>query len=133
MSFVAAGFSLRSRRNLKVAATGSYVLLSPRKHNEKVNIVAVLNGFSEFIWVGSRMIYKNLNDVAQLVLFGKQRFLHSRELGDEVVEAFPHCISLYGDHILPVRKLSVGDVNMYLNRHILLPRLTMPFAVIVSA
>jgi len=65
------------------------------------------------------MIHKNLNDVAQFILLGKQRLLHSGELSDEVIEAFPHCISFYGDRILAVRKLPVGDVNVHLDRHVL--------------
>jgi hypothetical protein len=65
------------------------------------------------------MIYENLNDVAQLILLGEQRLLHSGELSNEVIEAFPHCISFYRDHVLVVRKLPVGDVNVYLDRHVL--------------
>lgn len=40
-----------------------FSLLPSSKHNEKVDFIAVLDGFNEFIGVGSRMIYKNLNDV----------------------------------------------------------------------
>jgi len=45
--------------------------LSSSKHHKKGDFVAVLNGSSEFIWVGSRIIHKNLNDIEQLVFVGK--------------------------------------------------------------
>jgi hypothetical protein len=64
------------------------------------------------------MIYKHLNDVKQLILFGKQRPLHSRELGHEVVEAFPNCIALYFHNLQTVGKLPMSWMNVQLNGHV---------------
>jgi hypothetical protein len=82
--------------------------LSSGKHHEKVNIVAILDRFSEFIRVRGGMIHKHLNDVKQFILFGKQRPLHSRELGHEVVEAFPYGIALHGHDILAIGELPMS-------------------------
>jgi len=95
------------------------LLLSSRKHNKKVDFITVFNGLKEFIWVCGRMIYKNLNDVAQFILLGKQRLLHSGELLDELVQTLPDCLSLYGDHLQAVGKLSMSQMNVYLDSHIL--------------
>jgi hypothetical protein len=54
------------------------------------------------------MIDKNLKGVEQFILLGKQRLLHSGELGDEVVEALPYCISLHGHYILAIGELTVS-------------------------
>jgi len=41
----------------------SFPFLSSGKHDKKMNLIAVLDGFDEFIGVSRRMIHKNLNDV----------------------------------------------------------------------
>jgi len=49
--------------SIQVSVIIDVLSLPSSKHNEKVDFIAVLDGFNEFIGVGSRMIYKNLNDV----------------------------------------------------------------------
>ena len=73
-----------------------------------MNIVTILNGFSELIGVCGGMIDKNLNGVEQFILLGKQRLLDSGELGDEVVEAFPYGIALHGYDILAIGELPMS-------------------------
>jgi hypothetical protein len=45
--------------------------LSSSKHHKKGNFVSIVDGFREFIRVSGSMIYKNLNDIEQLIFLGK--------------------------------------------------------------
>jgi hypothetical protein len=102
----------QSSRNWTLTKKGtdkiSPFFLSSRKHHEKMNIVAILNSFSELVGVCGGMIDKNLNGVEQFILLGKQRLLDSGELGDEVVEALAYCIALHGHDILAIGELPVS-------------------------
>ena len=94
--------------------------LSSGKHHDKVDVVAILNGFNEFIGVGRGIIDKNLNIVLQFVFSDKQRFLHSGKLPDELVQTFAHCSPLHRYHLQAVGILTMSGMNMDINRHIYL-------------
>jgi hypothetical protein len=75
------------------------LLLSSGKHNDKVNFVAILDGFNKFIWVRAGMIDINFDSVEQFIFLAKQHLLHSWELLDELAQTFTHRIPLDCYHL----------------------------------
>ena len=87
--------------------------LSAGKHEDEVNLVAVVDGLDEFVGVGAGMIEIEFNDVMQFILSGKDGLLHSGELLDEVIQTFSNGFSLHG-HNLPAIGISAMS-RMYMN------------------
>ncbi len=88
--------------------------LSAGEHDDEVDLVAILDGFDEFIGVGAGMIEIDFNVVKEFIFLCKDGFLHSRKLPDEVVQTFPNRISFYRHHLLAIRKSSMRCMNVYL-------------------
>lgn len=93
--------------------------LSASKHDDKVDVVTILNGFNQLIRKGTGVVEINFNNIEQFIFFSKERFFHLGELIDEMVQAFSNGIPPNLYHLQAVGKLPMSCMDVYFDRHVL--------------
>jgi hypothetical protein len=84
-----------------------------------VEVIAVLHGLCEFLWIRAFQIHEDIYIVKQFTVFPEYLRLHAWKLAHQIIKALAYGGALYLDFCLIVRQMTQRLMYVYLYAHLL--------------